>query len=179
MMGLSCCACLFTVCLLGWPVPLPGAIERSSLIGDEQKLKTIGLATDGPALLDFFRNQTLTSTTQEKITALVQQLGDKTFKVRDKASAELPLMGMIAVPFLRQAAASADLEVACRAAACLRHIEEKDLRVGVPAAAARVLAARKPAGATEVLLDFVPSVENDSVAEEVRTTLVAVAVHDG
>src|ERR671924_238950 len=69
--------------------------------------------------------------------------------------------------------------MACRAEACLRRIEEKDLRVGVPAAAARLVAARKPEGATEVLLAFVPSAENDSVAEEVRAALVAVAVHDG
>jgi len=178
-MGGNWCAWVFTICLLSWPVHLTGAIEQSSLSSDEHKLRNVGLATDGPALLDFFRDQTLTQARREKLTALIGQLGDRSFKIRERASAELRPMGMVAVPFLRQAAGSADLEVACRASACLRHIEEKDLRVGVPAAAARMLAARKPAGATEVLLEFVPSVENDSVAEEVRTALVALAVHDG
>lgn len=179
MMGRSYCAGWFVVFLLSWPVQALGAIERSALSGDEQKLKNVGLDPDGPALLDFFRNQTLTGTKREKIATLVQQLGDRSFKIRDKSSAELSALGMVAVPFLRQAVTSADPEVACRAEACLRQIEEKDLRVGVPTAAARLLAARQPAGAAEVLLDFVPSVENDSVAEEVRTALVALAVHDG
>jgi hypothetical protein len=178
-MGWSCCAGFFTLCFLGWPVQLTGVIERSSVANDEQKLKNVGLATDGPALLGFFRSQTLTANAREKVTKLVGQLGDKSFRIRDKASGELPSLGMIAVPFLSQAATSTDLEVARRAAACLRHIEEKDLRVGVPAAAARLLAARESEGATEVLLDFIPSVENDSVAEEVRAALVVLAVRDG
>jgi hypothetical protein len=71
------------------------------------------------------------------------------------------------------------LEVVCRAEACLRSIEEKDLRVGIPSAAARLVAARKPEGATDVLMAFVPSVENDSVGDEVRAALVALAIHDG
>jgi hypothetical protein len=178
-MGWNRCRCLLVVCLLGWLGRFAGAAVPAPLRGDEQKLESAGLATDGPALLNFFRRQTLTLAVRERIATLVQQLGDKSFKIRDKASAELPTMGMIAVPFLRQASTSADLEVACRADVCLRHIEEKDLRVGVPAAAARLVASRKPEGATEVLLAFVPSVENDSVAKEVRSALVAVAVHDG
>jgi hypothetical protein len=178
-MGWNRFACLFIVCLLGWSGWGNGAAEPSSLKGDEQKLQDAGLATDGASLLEFFRGQTLTSNTREKIATLVEEIGDKAFKVRDKASSGLRRLGMIAVPFLRQAAMSTDLEVACRADACLRHIEAKDLRVGVPAAAARLLAVRKTEGATDVLLAFIPSIENDTVAEEVRTALVAVAVHDG
>jgi HEAT repeat protein len=172
--------CLFVVCVLGWPGGriTPAATPGSSG-GDEQRLKDAGLATDDAALLDFFRRQTLTRAARDKLARLVQQLGDKSFKIRDKASAELPPLGLIAVPVLRRAAMSADPEVACRADACLRQIEEKDLRVGVPASAARLVAARKPEGATDVLLAFVPSAENDSVAEEVRTALVAVGVHEG
>jgi len=178
-MGWNRFAWLLLVCLLSSLDQFASAAAPTPLSGDEQKLKDAGLAIDGPGLLDFFRRQTLTRAAREKIATLVQQLGDKAFRIRDKASAELAMMGMIAVPFLHEARTSADLEVACRAEACLRHIEEKDLRVGVPAAAARLVAARKPAGSTEVLLTLVPSVENDFVADEIRTALVAVAVHDG
>jgi hypothetical protein len=171
-------ACLLDLCILCL-VPSAGAAVPIALRGDEQKLENVGLPTDGPSLLNFFRRQTLTGATREKLTTLVQQLGDRSFRIREKASTELPTMGMIAVPFLRQAATSADLEVARRAEACLRQIDEKDLRVGVPSAAARLVASRKPEGATEVLLAFVPSVDNESVAEVVRSALVAVAVHDG
>jgi hypothetical protein len=178
-MGWNRFACLFILCLLVWPGGLGGAAAPSAHQTDEQKLTDVGLATDGPSLLNFFRRQTLTAAARDKLAALVRQLGDKSFKIRDQASAELSMMGMIAVPSLRQAAISTDLEVACRAEACLRHIEEKDLRVGVPAAAAHLLAARKPEGATEALLAFVPSIEDDSVAEEVLAALAAVGVHDG
>jgi HEAT repeats/PQQ-like domain len=178
-MGWNRTVCLFIVCLLGWRGSrFVGAVPPGPLTGDQQKLRDAGLRIDDAALLDFFRRQTLTADARAKLATLVQRLGDKSFKVRDRASVELPALGMIAAPFLRQAAASADLEVACRAQACLRQIEEKDLRVGVPAAAARLVAARKPEGATDVLLAFVPSAENDSVADEVRAALVAVAVRD-
>jgi hypothetical protein len=177
-MGWNRVICLVMILLAG-PGHSTGAAMPSPLISDEQKLKSAGLETDGPALLDYFRRQTLTPAAREKITSLVQQLGDRSFRLRDKASTELPGLGMIAVPFLRQAAVSVDLEVVCRAEACLRSIEEKDLRVGVPSAAARLVAARKPEGATDVLMAFVPSVENDSVADEVRAALVALAIHDG
>src|SRR5437868_727714 len=142
-MGWNRIVCLFIVCLLGWPGSRLAAATPGPLAGDEQKLKDAGLATDDAALLDFFRRQTLTRAAREKLVSLVQQLGDKSFKIRDKASVELPTLGMIAVPLLREAASSTDPEVACRADACLRQIEEKDLRVGIPAAAARLVAARK------------------------------------
>jgi hypothetical protein len=172
--------CLFIVCLLSWPAgQFACAATPGPLTSDEQKLKEAGLGTDDASLLDFFRRQTLSRPAREKLATLVQQLGDKSFKIRDKASIDLPTLGMMAVPFLREAATSSDPEVACRADACLRQIEEKDLRVGIPAAAARLVAARKPEGATDVLLAFVPSAENDSVAEEVRTALAGIAVHEG
>ncbi|MGE3808602.1 MAG: PQQ-binding-like beta-propeller repeat protein, partial [Gemmataceae bacterium] len=44
---------------------------------------------------------------------------------------------------------------------------------------ARLVAAKKPAGAAEVLLGFLPTTENDVIADEIRTALAAVAVVDG
>src|SRR5262249_6298488 len=122
---------------------------------------------------------TLTSTTRDMIATLVRDLGDTSFKTRNKATAELSAFGMIAVSSLREAALSPDREVARRAEECLRHIEQKDLRVGVPAAAAHLLAVRKPPGAVDVLLAFLPSAENDSVAAEVQAALGVVALQDG
>jgi HEAT repeat protein len=172
-------ACWFVLSLLCCLSGLVDAAAPSALSNDEQKLADAGLGTDAASLLRFFHGQSLTASTRDRLATLVRELGDKSFKVRDRASTELSMMGMVAVPSLRQAAASTDLEVACRAGACLRHIDEKDLRVGVPAAAAHLLAECKPEGATEALLAFIPSIEDDSVAEEVRAALLAVAVHDG
>ena len=46
-------------------------------------------------------------------------------------------------------------------------------------AAARLLAVRKPPGAIEPLLAYLPVVENDQVAEAIAATLTALAVRDG
>jgi hypothetical protein len=49
----------------------------------------------------------------------------------------------------------------------------------VPPAAVRLLALRKPAGTVEAMLAFIPFADNDSVIDEVRNLLVALAVTDG
>src|SRR5262249_37834360 len=49
----------------------------------------------------------------------------------------------------------------------------------LPIEAARLLAARKPAGAAEVLLAYLPFADNDLVVEELETALVAVALREG
>lgn len=146
---------------------------------DEETLRTAGLSMDPASLLDYFRKRTLTGTGQKSLQSLIQQLGDSNFRVREKASTGLVSMGMSAVPFLREAKKSQDIEVARRAEECLRAIEERDSRVGIPVAAARLIALRKPAGATEVLLGFLPYAENETVAEEVQNSLAALAMREG
>src|SRR5439155_2568044 len=49
----------------------------------------------------------------------------------------------------------------------------------LPTAAARLVALRKPAGAVEVLLDYLPFVDNDTMLNEVQTALTALAMTDG
>src|SRR5260370_39284391 len=75
--------------------PVTGAV-------DEQTLKNAGLAVDGPSLLEVFRMRTLTEAGQQRIEALVKQLGDNSYKARVKASTDLVALGAVAVPFLRQ-----------------------------------------------------------------------------
>src|SRR5439155_24686324 len=130
-------------------------------------LKDAKLSTDGPALLDFFRKQTLKDADRDKIQALVRQLGDDSFDVREKASAGLVALGNGARPFLEKALGDPDLEVSRRAQDCLRLIIENGSGIAVPSAAARLLALRKPAGAAEVLLAYLASTTNDAVADEV------------
>jgi hypothetical protein len=56
---------------------------------------------------------------QEKATALVRQLGDRSFKVRERASRQLVEMGTAAVPALRAGCKDADPEVRRRCEAIL------------------------------------------------------------
>jgi HEAT repeat protein len=146
---------------------------------DERRLEAAGVKQDGEALLKFFRQRTLTDEERDKVRALVRQLGDETFKVREHAVAELVARGPIAVELLKEALKDPDLEVIRRAERCLQRILEKDYPVEVAPAAARLLAHRKPAGTVEVLLAYLPFADNDDLADEIRTSLVALAVRGG
>ena len=78
---------------------------------------------------------------------------------------------------LRDALRDSELEVSRRAQRCIQRIEEEPAN-RLPAAALRLLALRKPAGAAETLLAFVPFAEDDSI-DEVKSALTALAVRDG
>jgi HEAT repeat protein len=133
--------------------------------------------TDGPALIAEFRKRTLTPEGQAKIEVLIQDLGNVVFQSREKASTELVAYGHLAVPALREASSSADLEVKRRAEACLRLIAANPANV-LPAAAPRLLALRKPVGAMETLLAYLPSAE-DMSAGEVQSALTSLSLRDG
>src|SRR5262249_8280799 len=79
---------------------------------------------------------------------------------------------------LRAAEQYADLEVKRRAEKCRRRIEEANPHE-IVAAAARLLAVRRPPGAGETLLAFLPNAEVDAVGEELAGALAALAVRDG
>lgn len=166
-----------------------------SLSTDEQTLASANLVTDGPALLDFFRARSQITADPAVVNDLVKQLADKTVATRNKAFGQLVSLGSMAVPALRQAAnAVEDADAAERARLCLQIIEgtrpSPSLssvatytgRVSpvvpanaVPIAVARLVLLRKPAGATEVLLAYLPFAEDEQVVREVENTLAVVA----
>jgi hypothetical protein len=170
---LSLVACSVLVCTLA------PAADPSPVAGDERVLKNAGLGPDDAALLALLRKRTPTAEEQANLMRLTRELGDGSYKVGDQASIQLVASGLLAVPFLRQALASPDPEIVHRGKACLRLIDEQGKAVGVATAAARLLAARKPAGAVEALLAFLPFAESDSVAEAVQTALAQVAARSG
>lgn len=151
--------------------PLPGA-------ADEQALREANLASDGASLLDFLRKQTLVAANRDKLKELIRRLGDDSFEAREKASADLVAVGRVALPLLEQALKDPDLEVARRSEKCIELIRQKS-HVSPTAAVVRLLARKRPAGAAEALLDYLPYAESAAAIEEVRTALVAVALRDG
>jgi HEAT repeat protein len=163
--------------LLGLALSAPAA-EPDATAADAQLFRDAGLATDGPALLEFFRQSTLTDANRAKIQTLIQRLGDRSFRVREKAKGELIAMGPIATPLLRQALKDTDPEVARRAEHCLHEIDQGPGRT-LAAAAARLVAVRKPPDAPAVLLDYLPSAADEGVAEDVQSALAAVSLRDG
>jgi hypothetical protein len=79
---------------------------------------------------------------------------------------------------LREASKNTDPEIARRAQECIEGIN-KGFAPYVIAAAARVLAARRPAGAAEALLSFLGSTDDEGLSDEIRQALVKLAVQDG
>src|SRR5262249_27010709 len=133
----------------------PGA--EGSTADDQAFLENVGVATDGPGLLEFFRIRSLPLADRRALLEkLVRQLGSRRYEERKKASAELVGFGTAALPLLKDALKDPDIEVRDRAQACVNRIE-KGLGASVPAVAARLLTARRPDGALAALLAYLPN----------------------
>jgi HEAT repeat protein len=155
------------------------AAEADPDLADAEKtLQEQKVAADGPSLLAFFRARTLSAADRARLADTVRRLGDESFAVREQASRALERAGRAALPFLRPARKDPDLEVARRAAECLRSIEGGS-EAALAAAAARVLAARRPAGAAAVLLAYLPAAEDENLEEAILDALAVVGVAGG
>jgi hypothetical protein len=149
--------------------------KKDSLTTEEKILQEAGLSTEGPALLRFFQQRTLSAEERQQVEALIRQLGAPAFRLREQATASLIARGPAIAELLRQAQADPDLEISRRAERCLRAIQERDVSPAVPLAALRLLRQRRPAGAVETLLAFLPFADSENLADEVRQTLAALA----
>src|SRR5439155_995501 len=83
-----------------------------------------------------------------------------------------------APPPVAMNAKDADPEIVRRSDLALKIIEKIPTRQ-IAVAAARLLTTHKEDGTTEVLLNYLPLSEDESVGDEIRTTLAALAVRDG
>jgi HEAT repeat protein len=134
--------------------------------------------TDGRKLLATLEKHTLTPDKRRKIETLIARLGSDDFSVREEASRQLRTFGRLALPGLRLASKGRDAETARRAKMLIERIDnEPESRL--PLAALRLLAVRKPAGAVEALLAYLPFADDDERADEVRKTLLVLARRDG
>jgi HEAT repeat protein len=190
------------------------AAEPNPFAADEQILRAAKIGSDGPSLLEYFRQQKPASGQLEKIQVLIRRLGDRSYEAREKASKDLAAMGFSAAPLLRQAVMSPDPEIRRRAEYCLQqlgrgpkhfpllavgaqigvlrqpttgagvifalvgyqNLREKSFNPSVTVAAARLLAFKKPPGAAEVLLDYLPFAPDETVPEEVEAALAEVSL---
>lgn len=140
---------------------------------EEKILREAKSDVTGPALLAFLRSRTPSASSLDRVRALIRKLGDDGFTVREQASHDLIAFGSLAIPLLREATRNNDREIVRRARACLQAIGEDRSRAQT-AAAIRLLGLRKPAGAAEVLLNYLPSADTD-LAREVQAALYAIA----
>jgi hypothetical protein len=152
--------------------PPHAAAADAARAADEAFLREAGLKTDGAALLEFFRKRTPTEADQARLAAAVRRLGDNAYPVREKASNDLIGAGRSALPFLRPALNDRDLEIARRARRAIDAIES-GTTTALALAATRLLAERRPAGASKALLDYLPFADNDSIEDEIFFALTA------
>lgn len=141
-------------------------------------LKAAGVADDDASLLAYLRERTMPEERRTRIQALIRKLADASFEAREAAQAELNAQGPPALPLLARAANDSDPEVARRARECRDKIG-KSPDMAAPAAVARLLALRRPQGAAEVLLAYLPSAPDDGVARDVRSALASLAAAGG
>ena len=133
---------------------------------------------DGSMLLAVLRKHTLTPDHQHQLRELLRQLGSDDFKTREDASEQVLAFGRLALPLLNEATKDRDPEIARRAKMLAERIETgPDARL--PIAALRLLAVRKPAGAVEALLAYLPYAEDEIREDEVRQSLIVLARRDG
>ena len=145
---------------------------------DRETLKQGNLPNEGPALLKFFQTRTVTDAAKARLQELIRKLGRDDFDTREAASEEIERFGISAVGLLRQSERDEDAEVALRCERILGRIEKVSTSQ-LSTAAARLLAKHKPEGTADVLLNYLPLADDEMIAEEVRTTLAAVALLDG
>jgi hypothetical protein len=138
-------------------------------------LKRNKLDTDTKALVAMIKKRTVSETTRAKVAGLIKQLGADEFDDREKASDELIEMGGAARAQLTAALKNSDLEIRKRARKALDKIPSLSADADILPAAAFVLASRKPADVAELLLDFLPSIEEHDTAVEVARVLWMVA----
>ena len=107
---------------------------------------------------------------------LIQQLGADTFKEREQAGNELEDLGGLVRAQLAQATKDADAEIRRRTRRILIKLGPASAENNLYPVAARVLASKKPVGAAQALLEFLPCVEDVDVAEEVARSLAPVTM---
>jgi hypothetical protein len=107
----------------------------------------------------------------------IRRLGANDYKVREKAAVELVARGRMVLPILRESLKNHETEVVRRAQRCIQRIEEEPAH-RLPGAALRLLALRRPPGAAEFLLAYMPFAEEENLSEA-QSAMALLAVRDG
>jgi hypothetical protein len=161
------------VLILGSAAGLVCAEDR-----DEHLVRDAGLATDGPALLSFLQKLSPRDGDAARIAALIRDLADDSYPVREKASADLIAYGAAARAALRIATRDSCAERVRRAERCLAVLDSVTTPQMVQAVV-RLVGVRRPVGAVPVLLSVLDSPDDPAVVDAVAESLCCVGLRDG
>jgi HEAT repeat protein len=134
--------------------------------------------SEGPALIKELEKRTLTEEKTTKANDLIEKLGDDSFDVRQDAETDLKKMGPMIMPLLRAALKNPDLEIRTRSKKLLAALEA-DAKTPLSPTVPRLIALRKPKGAAQAILNYVPFAEDESMLESLQTALNAVTFTNG
>lgn len=152
--------------------PSPALADTAA---DENLLRRAHIGSDNADLLDYFKRRIVSDSERTRILDLIQQLGSEAYAIRERAGGELVEIGLPAVGLLRQNALNADVEIARRCERCLARIERGAPFPALSSAVARLIAVRKPPGAAGILIGVLPFADDETVADEIREAMAAVA----
>jgi len=153
-------------------------LEPDTFKDDLKVVRERGLKGEGPDIIAYFRERTLKQPDPKEISGLVRQLGDEDFPTREAAYTKLAGLGAAALTGLKEGENDPSLEIRKRVADLKARIDTK-AEPTLQVAAARVLAKLKTDGTADVLMQFLPFVNDTMVIDEICRTLGAVAVRDG
>jgi HEAT repeat protein len=166
---------LLVVILVPAAIPARNPESVAEPSEDEKALRDAGIATDPLSLIRFFRSRTPTQADQARLSNRIVELGSIQFRERERASQELTEAGRVALPLLRAALSSEDLEVSRRASRCLEQIENSPVAELV-SSAARLLATCRPDGSAQALISILPWIDDETAEEAVLQALLAVGL---
>jgi HEAT repeat protein len=168
--------CLLALVLV---LVLPQVIHSGEAEGEmanlEKALTAEGISSDGPSLLAYLKERTLSDSERQRLAQLVRQLGDDSFARRETATVQLTSAGRQALTHLTPAVYDKDLEIRWRAKQCIARIEARS-DVSHVGTVIRLLALKNPEGTTAALLDFLPGAHDPVVEEQVFAALARVGV---
>ncbi|MCI0640079.1 MAG: PQQ-binding-like beta-propeller repeat protein [Gemmataceae bacterium] len=141
---------------------------------DLRLLKEVGLGSDGPAMLEYFRKRTFPEANPEEMAALIEKLGDEDFGTRERAYDRLLVLGAGALVGIKEAEKAKDAEVSRRAFELKQRIEAK-AEPAIQSATARLLAKLKPEGAADVLMAYLPYAADLTVTDDLCQALGSLA----
>ena len=157
-------------------VLLPFALDNTT--EDEKTLADAGLKSDGNSLIQFLARRSEDKFDPNQIKALIAKLGDDNFDTREQTSATLNAIGIAALPDLKTASKSPDVEISRRAKDCIQKIEEGS-RKFVVAASIRLLGPKKPEGALQALISYSPFSELDQTTEDLIHAITSTGSENG
>lgn len=145
--------------------------------GDERTVRNAGLETDTESILNYFKKKVPSDPEAFllRLQTLVKQLGDESFAIREEATEQLVSLGFAALSELEKVRNSNDFEIRWRVKTCLDKLNSEETGK-LQQAMIRILAERRSTEALLPLIDFLPFAGDDIIREEIRSTLVAIAV---